>query len=166
MITILQGTTFNHKVSSPNAQLVASDGINKIIVSDILQDEDGTYYLTASGETTKNWNPTKYNYQILDDTGLLEEGVLKIKANLLYTSQAGSYWAQVVSACEAKLAGRAEELVYSISVGDKHINYLSIDETLKLLNFAKDKLAEEEAEEEGKEPYDKNNEHRIVYHWR
>lgn len=131
-----------------------------------MADTDGTFYLTASYEITKDWNPTRYSYQIIDDTGLVEEGIFKVKANLLYSSTTESYWAQVVKACEAKLAGRAEELVFSISVGDKHINYLSIDETLKLLNFAKGKLLEEEAEEEGKEPYDINNQRNIRYIWK
>lgn len=135
-------------------------------MSDILTDTDGAYYLTASYEVTKDWNPTRYSYQIIDDTGLLEEGVFKVKANLLYSSTTDSYWAQVVKACEAKLAGRAEELIYSVSVGDKHINYLSSDECLKLLNFAKGKLDEEEAEEEGQEPWNRINGGTILYWWR
>lgn len=135
-------------------------------MSDILTDTDGAYYLTASYEITKDWDPTKYNYQILDGTGLLEEGVLKVKANLLYTSTTDSYWAKVVKACEAKLAGRAEELVYSVSVGDKHISHLSIDECLKLLNFAKNKLAEEEAEEAGEIPVNPDSQRVIKYYWR
>lgn len=92
--------------------------------------------------------------------------MLKVKANLLYSSTTDSYWAQVVKACEAKLAGRAEELVFSISVGDKHINYLSTDECLKLLNFAKNKLAEEEAEEAGEIPVNPDSQRVIKYFWR
>ena len=131
-----------------------------------MADTDGTFYLTASSEITKDWNPTRYSYQIIDDTGLVEEGIFKVKANLLYSSTTESYWAQVVKACEAKLAGRAEELVYSVSVGDKHISHLSIDECLKLLNFAKGKLDEEKAEEEGQEPWNRINGGQIIYWWR
>ena len=43
---------------------------------------------------------------------------------------------------------------------------MSTDELLKLLSFAKGKLAEEQAEEEGKEPWDKTNGGKIIYHWR
>lgn len=156
MIRLLQGTNFQYKVPNASCQLVASDGLNKIIVSDILE-EGGEIFLTASAETTQSWNPTRYNYQIIGPEGLVEEGVLKVKANLLFTNTTDSYWAQVVKACEAKLAGRAEELAYHVSVGDKSITQLSIDECLKLLNFAKNKLAEEEAEEEGVEPWSRIN---------
>lgn len=50
--------------------------------------------------------------------------------------------------------------------GDKSITQLSIDECLKLLDFARGKLAEEEAEEEGVEPWDKNNQHTIKFNFR
>ena len=165
MLRLLQGTLFKTKVPNASCQFVASDGLNKIIVSDILE-EGSEIFLVASAETTQSWNPTRYNYQILDADGLIEEGILKVKANLLFTTSTDSYWQQVVKACEAKLAGRAEELVYSVSVGDKHINYLSVDETLKLLNFAKNKLAEEEAEEEGVKSWDKNDQGKIPFFYR
>ena len=163
---ILQGTTFQYKVPSDECQLVATDGRNKIQVTDILHDEDGAYYLVASADITKDWQPTIYSYQILTSDGLVEDGKMRVLPNLLYWHTTDSYWATVVKQIELKLAGKAEDIAYSVSVDGKSISYMSVDELLKLLNFAKDKLAEEEAEEAGKEPYDKNNQHTIKYIWR
>ncbi len=113
MIKILQGTPFSIKVPSVDCQLVASDGLNKLIVSEY---DEETQSLTASAEETKDWNPTRYDYQVIGLEGLVEEGVLKVKANLLYSSSTESYWKQVVKAIEEKLAGRASELAYHVSV--------------------------------------------------
>ena len=54
MIKLLQGTNFQIKVPDNSCQFVATDGINKIIVSDILTDADENIYLIASSEITKS----------------------------------------------------------------------------------------------------------------
>lgn len=154
---LLQGTNFQVKVPNGSCQFVASDGTNKIIVSDIETDTDGEYYLVASAETTREWMPTGYTYQIIDENGLIDSGKLIVMPNLLYWGTSLSYWQTVVNQIEQKLAGKALDAAYSVTVDGKSISYMSVDELLKLLSFAKGKLAEEEAEEAGKEPWDKTN---------
>lgn len=145
---------------------MASDGTNKIIVSDIETDTDGEYYLVASSEITKDWMPTGYSYQIIDENGLIDSGRFIVTPNLLYWGTNLPYWQTVVNQIEQKLAGKALDAAYSVTVDGKSINYMSVDELLKLLSFAKGKLAEEQAEEEGKEPWDRTNGGKIIYYWR
>lgn len=166
MIKLLQGTNFQIKVPDNSCQFVATDGMNKIIVSDILTDADENIYLVASSEITKEWQPTRYSYQIIDDTGLVDSGKFIITPNLLYWGTSLSYWQTVVNQIEQKLAGKALDAAYSVTVDGKSINYMSVDELLKLLNFAKNKLAEEEAEEAEEIPVNPDSQRVIKYFWR
>ena len=145
---------------------MASDGTNKIIVSDINTDTDGEFYLVASADITKEWMPTTYTYQIIDANGLIDSGRFIVTPNLLYWGTNLSYWQTVVNQIEQKLAGKALDAAYSVTVDGKSISYMSVDELLKLLSYAKSKLAEEQAEEEGKEPWDRANGGKIIYFWR
>ena len=166
MIKLLQGTNFQIKVPDNSCQFVATDGINKIIVSDILADTDENIYLIASSEITKDWNPTAYDYQIINENGLVESGRFRVLPNLLYWSTVDSYWKTVVKQIEKRLAGKAIDAAYSVSVDGKSISYMSTTDLQRLLDFAKNKVAEEEAEEEGKDPHDKNDQGVIRYIWK
>lgn len=163
---LLQGTNFSVKVPNSTCQFVASDGTNKIIVSDLQEADDGDLYLVASSEITKDWMPTSYAYQIVDDSGLVDSGRFIVTPNLLYWGTTLSYWQTVVNQIEQKLAGKALDAAYSVTVDGKSINYMSVDELLKLHNFAKNKLAEEEAEEAGEIPVNPDSQRVIKYFWR
>lgn len=106
----------------------------------------------------------KYSYQLLSDEGISEEGTIKVKANLLYSTDIDSYWRKALKAVEDRIAGKAIDPAQDISVGDKRISYLKIDELLKLRDFILGKIAEEE-EEEGTEVDSPNNEKRIIFKW-
>ena len=65
-----------------------------------------------------------YNYQIISDCKIYEEGKMKIKANLLYSSDIESYWQKALRQVEERLAGKSIDPANEITVGDKKINYL------------------------------------------
>jgi len=150
-------------VPDETCQFVASDGVNKIVVAAF---DPETSCLTATADETKDWCAAAYNYQIISSTGLVESGRLKVLPNLLYSHTTDSYWKTVVRQIEERLAGKAVDAAYSVSVDGKSISYMSVSELYRLLDFARGKLAEEEAEEEGVSHWDKNNQHKIKYFWR
>ena len=164
-ISFLQGTTFHIKVNYADATLILFDGTNRYTLTNpvIIGNE---YYLEALPEITKDWKPGVYKFQIIEDGKLFNDGRIKIKANLLYSSnEAFSYWENVLKAVDERLAGRSLDPALNVSVGDKSISYMTLDELIKLRNFALDRIAEE-AKEEGVETFTKNDQQIIKLVWR
>lgn len=163
MYIFLQGTNINIKCGSENAVLVITDGLNKFTTNQIVQAEDGNY-LHFDAEETKTFIPGRYNFQIIAGDSLEEEGIIKIKPNLLYADNYESFWRKVLRQCEERIAGKAIDPANSVTVGDKSIAYMSLSDLFKLRDFAMQKIAEED-EEEGIETSSPNSEKRIIYKW-
>lgn len=164
MNTILQGTEFK-KDAVEGAQMVLFNGMDKYIVDAI--EEDGKFFIYASADTTKEWHPGKYSYQMFAAaSSLLEEGELKVKANLLYSTEIYSFWKKALHAVEDRIAGKAIDPANDVSVADKRISYYRLDELLKLREFIIQKITEEDAEEEGIKTVSPNDQKRIIYAWR
>lgn len=113
----------------------------------------------------KNGHLGRYNYQIITDGKVDEEGIINIKANLLYSSTVDSYWKKALKAVEDRIAGKAIDPANDITVGDKKITYYSLNQLLELRDFIKQKIAEED-EEEGIETSSPNNGKVMFYKWR
>lgn len=158
MQTFLQGFNFRKEVKAADSLMTLYDGINKYSVSGVVQTEDG-FFLEASAEETSKWAPSSYKYQVINSEGLEEEGQIKVKANYAITDSAIGYWEKVIKNIDDRLAGRATDPAYRVQVGDKEIVYYTIDELLKLRQFAVQRLAEDE---EAPSP---NDERRIRFRW-
>ena len=113
----------------------------------------------------KNGCLGRYNYQIITDGKIDKKGIIKIQANLLYSSSPDSYWQKALKAVEDRIAGKAIDPANDISVGDKKITYYSLNQLLELRDFIKQKIAEED-EEEGIETRSPNDGKTIYYNYR
>ncbi len=165
MLQATQGYIFKKEVSESSSQLILFDGVNKIIVTSLIE-EEGKLYLTASADETQEWIPGKYTYQLLDDTGIEEEGIFKVKANLLFSTDIQSYWQKALKAVEDRIAGKTLDPARDIAVGDKRISYYTLDELLKLRAFIQQKIAEEAKEEGDINASSAINGKTISYIWR
>lgn len=167
MIRHVRGFKFRYAVKSENSQLVIINSENKYIL-DTIEVVEGIPYIVENADVTSEWVSGNYNYQILDENGIVEEGNFIVLKNFALEDQTSfqSYWKTVLDAIDATLAGKATSAQQSVTVGDKSINYMSLSELLKLREFAKNKVAEEEAADKGETPYDKNNQHIIKFVWR
>ena len=134
--------------------------MNKYTSDVVVNDEHGLK-IRLDESLTSGFVPGIYDYQVVNPEGLEEQGRLKVKPNLMISDSVESYWKKVINAIDERLAGKVSESAESITVGDKSIKYMSIDQLLKLRDFALKKLAEED-----EELYNPNNEMKICYKWR
>lgn len=58
----------------------------------------------------------KYAFQILTSTGLLEEGQLKVKTNLLYADEFGSFWKKALHQIDELIAGKTLNAADAVTV--------------------------------------------------
>lgn len=150
---------FNFRVTSPSpdAVLILRSDTAKIIVETV----DG--YFSADKEVTKNWGIGGYLYQIQTEAGVIESGSIELLPNYAL-SEVGvsvkSHAQQMVDAIEAVIEGRASQSTKNVTVGDKSLGYMSLDELLQYLNYFKGKVAQEE----GKSSV--NDEKKIKFQWR
>ena len=156
-----QGFSFKCKVTSDSAKIVIRDTGLKIVISTIEQ-QNNDYYLTATAEETSTWPSGNHRYQLLDDAGVLEEGDFEVTKNFLLTDEDTCIKSKnelYLEAIEATIAGKATAAQSSMSVGDKSIQYMSVDELLKLREYFKGKVEQEQNK------YSANNRGRIKYVW-
>lgn len=142
--TFSQGETALIPVSEEGSTFVMSDGMNKQMSEHIISTDDGLAFELPS-YATSGFVPGIYKYQVIAPNGsVASQGSLKVSPCLLYSNSLDSYWRTVLKAVEMKLAGKADDSVDSVTVGDKSLHYMSIDELMKLRDFALKKIAEEE----------------------
>lgn len=124
--------------------------------------------MTADKDETALWMPGKYAYQIQDENGIFEAGDFFVLRNfaLQDATTYQSIWERAIKQIDDLLAGRATSASKTITVGDKTINYSSIEDLLKLRDYFSQRLAEEQAEETGVEQFSKNDQKKIIYRWR
>lgn len=160
------GFNFRLKVKNEHCKLIFINPISKYIVDNIVE-EDGSYFLTASADETKDWLAGKYQYQLQDDEGIYEHGDFHVLINFALQDPTNylSIWQKAIKQIDDILAGRASSASKTISVGDKSLSYSSIEELLKLRDYFAHRLAEEE-KELGEDSFDKNNQHKIMFQWR
>ncbi len=162
----LQGTDLFIPCKESEAILVLFDGINKHTSTNVIG-EEGNYQIGFTAEETKLFASGKYSYQLIADNALEDSGTIKIQANLLYSLEIDSYWRRVLKAVDDRIAGKAlDSSAESISVGDKSIRYLSMNELFKLRDFVLQKIAEEDEEEGDEAAESPNNEKKIIFRWR
>ena len=144
----------------------------------IIKGQNGVVQFTGetdsqTGEIWINVNIDQNNYidaglaqfQIFQNGELKEYGNVEIVPSLLVNPQQdlrGKY-KQIVDAIEATLAGVATKGQKRVQVGDKNIDKYSAYQLLKLLDYFKGKLAEEES---GSDINTKTDEMNIKYVWR
>jgi hypothetical protein len=105
-----------------------------------------SYFITVSAEETKTLPVGEYKYQILNSTGIEEEGAFIVLANFALENDdtpMKSLNEQYLDAIEAQIAGKANAAQQSMSVGDKSISYCTIDELFKLREYFANKVAKE-----------------------
>lgn len=105
------------------------------------------------------------NYQLFQNNQLKEYGSCQIIPSLLVNEDQdirGRY-VVLVEAIQKTLAGIATKAQREVTVGDKKIGYMSANDLLKLLDYFKGKLAEEEA---GSNINTKTDQMNIKYVWR
>lgn len=161
MIKHIQGMKFSKAVKHNDAILIFTDGLNKFRIENPVK-IDEVLYIIADSDTTKNWIPGKYKYQLIEDNSISEEGDLFIKANLIYSDSPYTYWQKVLMEIDERLAGKSRDPASSVSVDGKSIQYWNFDELLKLRAFVVKKIAEDEENP----VYDKNNQGIIKFDWR
>lgn len=158
----VQGFAFSHSVKSSDCVLYIIGNGTKIVVDTIEKVAD-LYFLKASADVTKDWAVGDYKYQILDTNGIVEEGEFIVLRNFALSdneSEVKSRNELILEAIEAQLAGRATSAQSSMSVGDKSISYMTIDELLKLRDYFKEKVDKEKGK------YSAGNAARIKYVWK
>lgn len=163
-INFVKGFTFKFKTSDSSAYLVIRSDAAKYVVDTWV---DGQ--LVADKVATTVWNTGDYDWQLLNDDGILETGTLKIMPNFALSEpgeSVKSHYRQVLDAIDAMLEGRATEAQTHINVGDKSIGYCTFDELIKWRNYFKGKLDEEKAEEAGEIPVNPDSQRVIKYFWR
>ena len=164
--TFLQGSAIEIPCKTDSCTLVLFDGLNKYTSTNITG-EEGAYQIGFNADETATFIPGKYSYQLITDNALEDSGTIKIKANLLYSEDIDSYWRKVLKAIDERLAGKAlDGSAESITVGDKSLKYLSVSELLKLRDFVRGKIAEEDEEEGADTTVNPNNEKKILFRWR
>ncbi len=158
----VQGFAFSYSVKSPDCVLYIIGNGTKIVVDTIEKVAD-LYFLKASADVTKDWAVGDYKYQLLDDKGIVEEGEFIVLRNFALSddeTEVKSRNELILEAIEAQLAGRATSAQSSMSVGDKSISYMTIDELLKLRDYFKEKVDKEKGK------YSAGNAARIKYVWK
>lgn len=155
-----QGSTALVDARTLSSTFVMSDGMRKYSSDNVVQTDSGLK-IELTNSLTSGFVPGSYTYQVVNEDGIEIQGHLRVKPNLLYADSVQSYWKTVLDAIDARLAGKASETADSVTVGDKSIKYLSIDELLKLRAFALQRLSEED-----EEVFSPSNERRIPYIWR
>lgn len=163
MNTILQGIEFK-KIVPETSQMVLFNGLDKYVISTV--EESDKFFLYASADETKEWHSGRYSYQVIGSNGIIEEGTIKVKANLLFSTEIDSYWKKALKQVEDRITGKAIDPAESVTVGDKNIRYLSLNELFKLRDFILQKIAEEEQEEGDETAVSKSDQKRIIYAWR
>ena len=152
------GFNFRAPSPAPNAQLILRSDIAKIVVD---TNEEGFFY--ADKDITKDWSIGGYLYQIQTEDGIIESGSIELLPNYALSEVGVSVKSraqQMVDAIEAVIEGRANQSTKEITVGDKKLAYMDLDELLKYLNYFKGKVAQEE----GKSSV--NDEKKILFQWR
>lgn len=158
----VQGFTFSYHVDSSDCVLYIIGNGTKIVV-DTIEKVANLYFLKASADVTKDWPVGDYKYQLLDTNGIVEEGEFIVLRNFAFSddeTEVKSRNELILEAIEAQLAGRATSAQSSMSVGDKSISYMSIDELLKLRSYFKEKVDKEQGK------YSAGNAARIKYVWK
>lgn len=103
-------------------------------------------------------------FQIFESGDLKSYGNVEIVPSLLVNPDQDlrSKYAIIVDAIEKTLAGVASKAQREISIGDKKIANMSADDLLRLLEYFRGKLAEEEA---GTDVNPKTDQMKIKYIW-
>ena len=161
-IKITRGFQFKKEVPNEFCVLVLKSDSEKLTITNI-ENQDGKLYLICYSEITSDFNPGYYKYQLIDNVGIIESGDAEVIQNYLLAEQGQSVKSHnqiLLDAIEAQLAGVATSAQSSITVGDKSISYMSINELLKLRQYYKNKVDEQEGKR------NPNNEGKILYRWR
>lgn len=118
-------------------------------------------------EDTSAWRPGKYSFQAQNSDGVTEQGSFIVLQNLALADSLSylSHWQTVLNAIDAVIEGRATQAQKQVRVGDKSLEYLSIDELLKLRDWVLQKVGEEK-EEEGEAIASPDDQQSVKIQWR
>lgn len=159
---ITRGFTFSMEVPNEFCVLVLKSDIDKITLTNI-RNKDGKLYLICDSNVTATFTPGWYQYQLIDNLGIVQSGETEVIQNYLLADQGQTVKSRnqiLLQAVEAQLAGVATAAQSSITVGDKSISYMSISQLMRLRQYYKNKVNEEQGKRNS------NNQGRILYRWR
>lgn len=160
-----QGVEERIRVYSQNAILILKNTSTILTFNTVDDTIEGEYWLTFTIDEENFIEGGIANYQLFENNHLKEYGSCQIIPSLLVNPEQdlrGKYQ-QIVDAIEAMLAGVATKGQRHVQVGDKTVEKYSASELLKLLDYFKGKLAEEES---GTDVNTKTDELTIKYYWR
>lgn len=128
-------------VTEPATRIILkSKDIASIVIEDI---NNGYFYIN-----THEFNIGKYKYQQQTSDGeIIIEGVIELKQNLAYADEdfdPRTNTEITIEAIEAMLENRATAQQKKVQVGDKSIEYSSLDELLKWREHFKKQLRKEQ----------------------
>lgn len=129
-----------------------------------VDDDTGELWINVEIEGDNYLEGGLHRYQIFQDGELKQDGTLQIVPSLLANPNQDlrSKYKVIVDAIQARLAGTATKAQKDVTVGDKKIGYMSPEQLIKVLNYFKGKLEEEEAENNVNP---KTDQMRIKYVW-
>lgn len=159
-----QGVDEKIRVYTSGAILILKNTAN-ILTFNTVEKVDDEYWLQFKIDENNYIEGGIAQYQLFEDNVLKEYGSCQIIPNLLVNPQQDlrNKYAIIVEAIEKQLAGMATKAQRRVQVGDKTIDKYTADDLLRLLDYFKGKLAEEEA---GTDVNTKTDELTIKYYWR
>ena len=109
-------------------------------------DDQGNYWLEFCIDENHFIEGGIGQYQLFQGGQLKEWGACQIIPNLYIdpNQESRGKYRVIVEAIEAKLAGTATRAQRTVKVADKEIQYMSASELMSLLEYFKNKMAEEE----------------------
>lgn len=129
------------------------------------QEQNGEIWINVLIDKDNFISAGPKQYQLFEGNILKESGTLEVVASLKVDPQQdlrGRY-AIIVEAIEKQIAGIATKAQRHVQVGDKTIEKYNANDLLKLLDYFKGKLAEEQA---GTDINTKTDQMQIKYVWR
>ena len=160
-----QGVQQKIRVYTPTASIILKNQDTFISFNSVSGNVEDGYWLHFTIDEQNYIGAGIAQYQIFEGTLLKEYGSCQIIPSLMVNPEQdlrGKY-KQIVDAIEATLAGVATKGQKRVQVGDKNIDKYSAYQLLKLLDYFKGKLAEEES---GTDINTKTDQMNIKYVWR
>lgn len=159
-----QGVTQRVRVYSQNATLILKNSTT-ILTFNQVKTVDGEEWLQFKIDKENFIQGGIANYQLFEGDVLKEYGSCQIIPSLKVDAdqQLRGRYKVIVQAIQKQLAGVATSAQKHVQVGDKTIDKYNAYDLMKILDYFKGKLAEEES---GKDINAKTDQLTIKYYWR
>lgn len=142
----IQGNTEQIRVYSNSAFIIIKNDSVIQTFNTVIPGEDGDFWLQVLIDTEHFIEGGIAQYQLFQNDQLKEWGACQIIPNLYLdpNQESKGKYRLIVQAIEAQLAGAASRAQKNVKVADKEIQYMSASQLMSLLDYFKNKMAEEE----------------------